>query len=249
MAIDINYNTFEILVPKDFTTFIDFDPINGRERRELDLLVFLRAVNDLQDDEDDAWGPTALTNTAPQDLGTFVQGRSVLVNEPYFVTFEDGTYLVNLVGANTNLASRATVNSVAVVPNNSAGLVQVSSGGAGSISDQDKRDIADQVWSEPATEHNIGGTMGELLNNAAGGGIDPTVLADAVWDALGADHNVNESMGVFLKEILTKVTELHKIQQLDPNHEVTYTDSVITVDNIVINLSGNGEDITIAQRQ
>ena len=94
MAITINYITNEILVPKADTVFVEIDPISGREIRSLDMDDFFNALADIQDNQLDVWAPTAYENTAPQDLGTFVLGRSVLILAPYFVTFEDGNYAV-----------------------------------------------------------------------------------------------------------------------------------------------------------
>lgn len=127
MAISINYLTNEIFVPKSDTFLKGIDPINGREIRGLNLDVFWKKLADIQDNQNDVWASTAFINTPPQDLGTFTLVRSVLIQIPYFVTFEDGQYSVNLEGGNTNLASRTTVNSVSVIPNNSAGnsLVEV----------------------------------------------------------------------------------------------------------------------------
>lgn len=143
MAITINYITNEILVTRADTTFVQNDPVTGREIRELNMDTFRLAVGDIQDNENDVWAPTAIQNTEAQDLGGFVLGRSVIVLDPYFVTFEDGLYQVNLVGGNTNLKSRTTVNSVSVNPDNSAGLVQVTSGSG--VTEQDKIDIANLV--------------------------------------------------------------------------------------------------------
>ena len=43
MAITIDYSTNEINVPKADTTFIEFDAITGREKRELNLDDFWKA--------------------------------------------------------------------------------------------------------------------------------------------------------------------------------------------------------------
>lgn len=138
MAISINYLTNEILVPKADTVFIDFDPISGRERRELSILNFKNALSDLQDNQDDVWAITAFVSTAPQDLGSFTLGRSLLILAPYFVTFEAGDYSVNLIDGNSNVVTRTTLNGVVPISNNSAGLVQVTSGSGLSITQTDQ---------------------------------------------------------------------------------------------------------------
>lgn len=138
MAISINYITNEIIVPKEDTIFVEFDPINGREKRELDVLDFKKKLGDLQDNQSDVWAATCFANTSPQDLGSFVLGRSLLILSPYFVTFEAGTYSVNLINGNSNIATRSTVNGVVIIPNNSGGLVEASTGGGGVWTEEEK---------------------------------------------------------------------------------------------------------------
>lgn len=140
--ITIDYQTYEILIPKADTVFEGIDPISGREIRSLDMDFLWKALADIQDDQEGAWAPTCFVNTPPQDLGTFTLGRSVLILAPYFVTFEDGTYAVELGGGNTNLQTRTTINSVAVYSNNTAGLVVSAGGGA-------------SVWTEPEKDEVI----------------------------------------------------------------------------------------------
>jgi hypothetical protein len=130
MAITIDYLTYEINIPKADTVFTGTNATTGREERELDMDNLWKALGDIQDDQADVWAPTAYQNTSPQDLGTFTLARSVLILAPYVVTFEDGSYSVNLINGNTNLASRLTVNSVQVIPNNSGGLVVGDGGGS-----------------------------------------------------------------------------------------------------------------------
>jgi hypothetical protein len=50
--------------------------------------------------------------------------RVIEILEPYTITFEDGAYAVNLVGANSNVADRLNLNQVSVRASNSAGLIQ-----------------------------------------------------------------------------------------------------------------------------
>jgi len=49
--------------------------------------------------------------------------RVVEIINDYTITFEDGQYAVNLVGANSNVADRVNVNQVSVRASNSAGLI------------------------------------------------------------------------------------------------------------------------------
>lgn len=142
MAITIDYITFEILIPKADTVFVGIDPITGREMRSLDMDDFWKALADIQDDQEDVWASTCFINTPPQDLGSIVLGRSVLIQLPYFVTFEDGMYSVDLINGNNNIITRTTVNGVGVNTSNSAGLIQVDIGGS-------------SVWTEPEKDEVI----------------------------------------------------------------------------------------------
>ena len=61
-------------------------------------------------------------------LGGLTLSRVVEIIAPYTITFEDGQYAVNLVGANNNIADKTNVNQVSVRSSNSAGMVTVNSG-------------------------------------------------------------------------------------------------------------------------
>lgn len=66
--------------------------------------------------------------------------RVVEIINGYTVTFEDGQYAVNLVGANSNVADVSNVNQVSIRPQNSAGLIQIATGSGLSQQEQDKLD-------------------------------------------------------------------------------------------------------------
>jgi hypothetical protein len=176
MAISIDYNTFEINVPKADTVFVEFDAVTGREKRRLSVDIFWRALADVQDNEDDVWAPTAFENIVPVDLGTFVQGRAVIVLAPYIVTFEDGTYSVELTDGNSNIQARTTVNSVQILSANTAGLVQVTSGSG--LSDAQATQLSDIHSKLPSDGEEIAGENDALAN------VPPTTteIADAVWN-------------------------------------------------------------------
>ena len=59
-------------------------------------------------------------------LGGLTYARVIEILEPYTVTFEDGQYAVNLVGANSNVGDKVNVNQVSVRSANSAGLISSS---------------------------------------------------------------------------------------------------------------------------
>jgi hypothetical protein len=75
-------------------------------------------------------GPAHITIS----VGAFELARVIEIVNDYTITFEDGQYAVNLLGANSNIADRVNVNQVSVRSANSAGLIQA--GTALSISEQ-----------------------------------------------------------------------------------------------------------------
>jgi hypothetical protein len=121
MAISVNWATKIITVPKADTTLLTLVPF---EVRELDLNVFRLALKDLEDDEDgQPWPDTHRHNTSVT-LGGVTLARTVEIINGYTVTFEAGSYAVNLVGANSNIADVANLNQVSIRASNSAGLTQ-----------------------------------------------------------------------------------------------------------------------------
>jgi hypothetical protein len=180
MAISINYSTNEILVPKADTIFDEFDPITGREKRRLNVDLFWKALGDIQDDPEGAWAPTAYINTPPQDLGSFVLGRSVIILAPYFVTFEDGMYAVEIFNGNSNIQARTTVNAVQTSSANTGGLVQVTSGSG--VLPADITAIAAAVWNKLSADHVAVGSIGKLLDTVQ-------IMMDELHKIQGLDIN------------------------------------------------------------
>ena len=120
MALTINWLTKVITVPKADTTLIQSTPT---EIRQLDLNVFRLELKDIEDSpEGMAYIRTHNHNTAVT-VGGVTLARVVEIINGYTVTFEDGQYAVNLVGANSNVADVVNVNQVSVRSANSAGLV------------------------------------------------------------------------------------------------------------------------------
>lgn len=120
MAISIDWPTKVINVPKADTTLVQASPT---EIRELDLNVFRIALRELEDDvEGIVELQTHLHNTEVL-LGGITYARVINIINGYTVTFEDGQYAVNLVGANSNVGDVVNVNQVSVRSQNSAGLI------------------------------------------------------------------------------------------------------------------------------
>jgi hypothetical protein len=102
-------------------TLIQTTPI---EVRELSANNFRLALKNLEDSEQGMVNPTTHNNYPPTTVGGVTLARVIEIINDYTVTFEDGQYAVNIVGANTNIADRVNVNQVSVRSANSAGLIQ-----------------------------------------------------------------------------------------------------------------------------
>jgi hypothetical protein len=119
MAITINWGTKVINVPRADMLLVQSVPT---EIRQLDLDQFRLTLNDLQDDEAGMPFPTTHRHVQPITVGGVTLARVVEIINGYTVTFEDGQYAVNLVGANSNVGDVTNVNQVSIRSANSAGL-------------------------------------------------------------------------------------------------------------------------------
>lgn len=120
MAITINWGTRVINVPQADLTNL------GGGIYELDLNAFRLQLKNLEDDVDGITFPNTHNHFPPVLVsGTLVARVIELINN-YTVTFENGSYAVNLVGANSNVSEKTNVNQVSVRSFNSTGLVTVS---------------------------------------------------------------------------------------------------------------------------
>ena len=128
MAISINWATKVIFIPQDY-----LEPKGGGVY-ELDVNAFRLDLRDIEDNEDGIPFQYTHTHNTEVTFGGLTLSRVVQIIDPYTITFEDGQYAVNLVGANNNIADKTNVNQVSVRSSNSAGMVTVSgSGGEGSL--------------------------------------------------------------------------------------------------------------------
>ena len=122
MAITINWATKVINIPQDYLTDL------GGGIFELDVNAFRLDLRDIEDNEEGIPFQYTHTHNTEVTLGGLTLSRVVEIIAPYTITFEDGQYAVNLVGANNNIADRTNVNQVSVRSSNSAGMVTVNSG-------------------------------------------------------------------------------------------------------------------------
>ena len=130
MAITINPATYVISVPKADMTLIQSVPT---EIRELDSNLFRHWLDDWMDSEAGIYMPKTHNHATEVVIDGLAYARTIEVLAPYTITFEDGQYQVNIVGSNNNIHSRRNLNQVSIVPNNSAGLVNVRASEAGSF--------------------------------------------------------------------------------------------------------------------
>lgn len=142
MAIpSVNWVTGLIYVPKDYMVQIAPPP---REVRRLDLDTFRLKLRDLEDDPDGRPWPQTHRHDTETTMGGVTYARKIEILAPYTVTFQDGQYIVDLYGANSNVQDVTNLNQVSVRSANSAGLVQV---GGGELT---KADVDAAVWVESA---------------------------------------------------------------------------------------------------
>lgn len=120
MAITIDWGTKTILVPRTYGTLIQSVPI---EVRELDIDTFRKDLNALQASEEGAWADTTHAHYPPVVVAGVALAMVISIINDYTVTFENGSYAVNITGGNSNIADVVNINNVSVRSSNSAGLV------------------------------------------------------------------------------------------------------------------------------
>lgn len=111
-----------INVPKSFMTLVQSVPT---EIRRLDIDIFRLELKDLEDSEEGIVYPDTHRHNTTVTVGGVTLARVVEIINDYTVTFEDGSYAVNLVGANSNIADVINLNQVSVRSANSAGLIDL----------------------------------------------------------------------------------------------------------------------------
>ncbi len=153
MAITVSWPTKVINVPKADMTLVQSSPF---EIRELDIDTFRLTLKDLEDNEEGQVWPTTHTHNTSVTVGGVTLARVVEIINGYTVTFENGSYAVNLVGANSNIGDVLNLNSVSVRAANSAGLTEIN--------------LENVVWNALAASHATAGTTGKALIDAGAAG-------------------------------------------------------------------------------
>lgn len=156
MAISIDWGTKVINIPQADLTSL------GGSLYELDLEDFRTALNALQASEAGQPFPTTHNHNSTVTVAGVTLAQVIEIINGYTVTFEDGNYAVNLVGANSNVAEVTNINQVSIRSFNTAGMV-TGTGGSGSISELDKLDIAAKVWDAATSDHTSAGTFGKTI--------------------------------------------------------------------------------------
>ena len=151
MAITIDWGTKVISVPKADLTLIQATP----EVREMDLDWFRLQLKALEDDEEGMCFPDTHTHNTEVDIAGVTLARVIEIINGYTVTFEDGTYSVNIVGANSNVMDVTNKNQVATRSWNSAGLIHPT--------DFSDATLAQAVWGADTADHTTAGTFGEKV--------------------------------------------------------------------------------------
>ena len=140
---------------------------------QLDIPAFRLFLKDQEDNEDGMVNPSTHTHNTTVVVGGATLARVVTMINGYTVTFEDGQYAVNLVGANSNIGDVVNVNQVSIRTANSAGLQDLTSLQAASFKDGQ---VAINVANGFAGTVFPTGTLGRPSNN----------VVDAVAIAKGA---------------------------------------------------------------
>jgi len=200
MSISIDWVTKVITVPKAY-----LNPLGG-EIYEFDINQFRLDLRDLEDSEEGIpFLPTHSHNTTVT-VGGVTLARVVEIINGYTVTFEDGQYAVNFLGANTNIGDVTNVNQVSIRPSNSAGLV--TSAGIEALEYQ-RGVFVDVVNGETGTIYPKG-TSRRPVNNFD----DAKTIATArgfntfyiIGDATCSGHNLDGLIIIGENQILTTLT-------------------------------------------
>jgi hypothetical protein len=186
MAISIDWGTSIIFVPSGDLASVQETPTIIKE---LNLNTFRLALKDLEDDAEGMGFLKTHTHNTEVTVGGVTLARVVEILDPYTITFEDGQYAVNLVGANSNVSDKVNVNQVSVRSANSAGLVSAGT---------DPEVVAQAVWDQAIATVTTANSMGEaLLEMYRLQGLDytsPMQVSTTSRTASGINQTISESV-------------------------------------------------------
>lgn len=232
MAITIDWGTKVINVPKADTLLLQSTPT---EIRQLNLDTFRLRLKDLEDDEEGMTFPTTHNHNTTVNIGGVTLARVVEIINGYTVTFEDGQYAVNLVGANTNVQDVTNVNQVSIRPSNSAGLQDLSTVLSAAYNNEV---CVDFNSGQPGTDVPLG-TRAKPVNNLQ----DALVLLDkesaSTLRFLGTGTNTIENVTIPVGTIITSDSPANTIIYVDPSAVVTGCEFV----NVTFSGTADGNNI------
>jgi len=201
MGLSVTWATKVINVLKADLTFI------GGSVYELDTDQFRKDLNALQASAEGIVFETTHEHTAPKTLAGTTFARFVEIINGYTIDFEDGKYQVNLVGSNNNILDVKTVNQVSLAVQNTAGLIQVSTGSGLSAAQDAKLTAVDAQLSniegtyshQEAMRLMMSAMMGKLL------GADTSTVD--IYDTSGAKIRITASVDMHGNRTLVLLDE------------------------------------------
>lgn len=203
MAISIHWPSKVIHVPQS-----DLTPLGGG-LYELDIDEFRLTLRSLEDDEEGMPFLRTHKHDTESTLGGITYARKIEIINGYTVTFEDGQYAVQLVGANSNIGDVINVNQVSVRTNNAAGLIVYTEGGSIPTVPQ----IVAGVW---ATEDTIKPGMSakeamteitDFVENPPAAQVDIAAVVDGLLntdDSIETGFNVGQALRLLLSTLIAK---------------------------------------------
>ncbi len=119
-SMEVIWGTRVIFIPRLYLTLVQSVPT---VIYDLDLDQFRLDLRALEATEEGSPFPDTHSHNTSVTLGGIDYARLVEIINGYTVTFEDGQYAVNLIGANSNVGDVVNVNQVSIRPQNSAGNI------------------------------------------------------------------------------------------------------------------------------
>jgi len=148
--ISIEWGTKIISIPKSDLDVVQLVP---SEIYNMDLNWFRLQLKDQEDSEQGIHFPMTHNHNTEVSLSGLTFARVIEMINGYTITFEDGQYAVNLVGANSNVADVVNVNQVSIRTQNSAGMVSSTSPTA----------ISNAVWNTQTDTLLTSGSIGNMI--------------------------------------------------------------------------------------
>ena len=159
MAISIDFVTKIITVPQADMTFV-----SGTFYRLPTETKFRADVNALMDDEEGILHEDPISHNTTYIVAGVEYARKIEIINGYSITMSpDSQFSVELVGSNNNLwdveNGILNQNQVQVIPTNSAGLQEITTGGVDSTK-------VDQIWNALRLDEDTNNTVDSVVFNA-----------------------------------------------------------------------------------